>query len=233
MRAMEALCRELLLDRDYARVRDQYCTLSIELNMAGKIAPAFRPIMKPGAEYGDGIYHQVNRDQLVIDLHWCHAKKMVLSPNDPMYQGLFSHPAEFPFDLAYSLACERHKPGYRATEALCLTTMQQCQMLKLRGPALLERQAALHKGWRATGGTSVSKIATAKRQLAQWVERDKRMAQYRKSYETLWLASELLDPGAKPAQIAALSALMMGEDVLDRRTIGDKLKTLKKNVSMS
>jgi hypothetical protein len=189
--------------------------------------------LKPCAERGDEVHHQINRDQVVIDLHWCHLTKMRLIPYDASFISLFSDPTDFPFDLAYLLASKTNSNCYRAAEALCLTTLQQCQLLKLRGPELVARRKELDKGWRATKGASVSKIAAAKRQLTQWAERDSRMDKFLKSHEMLWLARELLEPGAKLTQIATLHGLMLGETALDKRTIGGKLEKLDKNVCMS
>lgn len=230
---MKALCRELLMHKDYPVIRNEYCRLSIRLNLIGKLAPAFRPVLKSGAVWGDmTIHNQVHRDQVVIDLHWCHATKMGLSPTEPNHQVLFEDPLAFPFENAYVLASKKWKSVYRASEALCLTTMQQCQLLKLRGPDVDARQDALERGWRASGGKEVSKIAAAKRQIGQWAECDKRIASSRDHYEKLWLARELLEPGAKAAQIATLHALMVGSEELDRKTITGKLQNLDKHVKL-
>ena len=230
---MTALCRELLIHKDYPRIRNEYCRLSIRLNLVGKLAPAFRPVLKSGAKWGDmTIHHQIHRDQVVIDLHWCHATKMGLSPTEPNHQALYADPLVFPFNNAYALAGKRMKSVYRASEALCLTTMQQCQLLKLRGPDVLARQDALENGWRVSAGKKVSKIAAAKKLIGEWVERDKRIASRRVHYEQLWLARELLEPGAKAAQIGALLALMVREVELDRRTIFGQLKQLDNHVTL-
>lgn len=230
---MKALCRDVLLHKDYLRIRNEYCRLSIKLNFIGKLAPAFRPVLKSGGVWGDKqIHHQVHRDQVVIDLHWCHTTKMGFSPTDPNHLALFDDPTVFPFDRAYAVAGKKLTSKYRAAQALCLTTLQQCQLLKLREAALVSRQLALEKGWCASGGKSASKIAAAKRQISQWAERDKRIASSRDHYEKLWLARELLEPGAKAAQIGALHALMVGSEELDRKTITGKLQNLDKHVKL-
>lgn len=230
---MKALCRDVLLHKDYLRIRNQYCGLSIKLNFIGKLAPAFRPVLKSGGVWGDKkLHYQVLRDQVVIDLHWCHATKMGFSTTDPNHQALFDDPAVFPFERAYLVACISRTSKYRAAQALCLTTLQQCQLLRLREEALNSRQEALDKGWYESKGKRVSKIAAIKRQISQWAERDKRIASSRDHYEKLWLARELLEPGAKAAQIATLHALMVGSEELDRKTITGKLQNLDKHVKL-
>lgn len=231
MAKMKTLCRDLLIHKNYPRIRNEYCRLSISLNLIGKLAPAFRPVLKSGAEYNHRtIHHQVHRDQLVIDLHWCHANKMKFSSTDPNHQVLFDDPAVFPFDWAYVVAGKNLTSKYRAAQALCLTTLQQCQLLKLREATLVSRQKALYQGWLESDGKTVSKIAAANRQIGQWAERDKRIASSRDHYEKLWLARELLEPDAKAAQIGALHALMVGGVELNRRTIFGQLKQLDKYI---
>lgn len=231
LRAMNDLCRELLVHQDYGRVRTQYCHLAIRLNLIGKLAPRYRPHLRAGA-WGNVIHKVVHRDQLMIDLHWCHATKMPLMPIDPGHAALFGDNADFHFDLAWMLAGKKWKSGYRAVEVLCLTTPQQCQMQTLHGPEFAERLKSLTVGWWASKGKSVSKIAMVKLAFSQWSERDKRVLPQRDSYEKLWLARELLGPGATHQQIAELHALMMGSEVKDRTTIRGKLKSLDAQVAL-
>lgn len=230
LRGLADLCREIQVHKDYPRVRADYCSLSIQLNELGRLAPAYRPLIKTGAGWKSAMNMVLHRDQVVIDLHWCYARQMAISASDSAHQALFELSAEFPFDLAWAISGKKWRGGYRAAEALCLTTFQQCQLLKLRGPEVAERAAALEIGWKESGGKSVSKIAAVKKQIGQWAERDKRIVSQRGCYEQLWLARELLGPSCSSAQVAELHALMVGGDVQDRATIRDKLKSLDKQL---
>lgn len=225
--AMVSLCQSLLIHKDYASVRDEYCRLSIQLNVLGKLAPGFRPILKPGAPHRSEVHNIVNRDQIVIDLHWCHATGMSLSPKDPTHQSLFSDNEHFNFELAWILACKRWTVEFRATEAMCLTIFQQAQMQALRGAEVAARLTGAGEGWRSSSGKKASRLSTLKRRIGEWAERDKRIAKERDSYEKLWLAREALGR-AKPNNqlIAELHALMMGSEQQDRGSIRDKLKSL-------
>ena len=233
LREMTELCRQLRMHNDYVRVREDYCNISIRLNLIGKLAPAYRPLLKSGAAWGDAVHTVIHRDQVIIDLHWCHATKMPLMPLNQDHVALLGDNADFAFDRAWALSCKKWRSEYRALEALCLTTFQQCQMLTLHGPDLAARLKGLGAGWRDSGGSSVSKIATVKRLISQWAERDKRIWSQRDFYEKLWLAREALGPKTSKQQIAELHAMMMGGEMQDRATIRDKLKSLDKHVPVA
>lgn len=231
--AMHELCRQLLKDKDYAKVRDDYCHLSIRLNLIGKLAPAFRPQLKPGATLNSPVYHQINRDQVVIDLHWCHATRMPLMPKDIGHAALLCEATDFSFDSSWTLASMKWKKTYRAAEAMCLTSFQQCQMLVLRGTELEARIKSLDSGWRASKGKSTSKIAMATKKIAEWADRDERILNRRDDYLKLWLARELLGRSSTPQQLAKLHALMTNSEVKDRKTIRERLQRLDKHVELT
>lgn len=233
LRAMTELCQQLLMHKDYARVRGAYCHNSIRLNLVGRLAPGWRPQLKSGEKWGAAIHKVIHRDQVVIDLHWCHATKMPMTPNEPDHLALLGEGVEFQFDLAWMLAGKVWKSEFRAAEALCLTTFQQCQLLKLRGPEVAAFLKGVGAGWYVSGGKSVSKIAAVKREIGQWAERNKRIQPQRDSYGKLWLAREVLGRDTPKQQIAELHALMMGGEVQDRASIRDKLKSLDKNVRIT
>lgn len=230
---MADLCAQLLTHNDYLRVRDEYCHLSLRLNLIGKLAPAYRPTLKAGAVMNSEVYQLINRDQIVIDLHWCHATKMVLMPQEATHAALFREDVDFCFDVAWVIALKKWKKGYRAVEALCLTTLQQCQMLTLRSPELEALSKSLGSGWRESKGASAGKLATVKRLVCQWAECDKRIAPRRDEYTKLWVARELLGRETSNQQIALLHAFMVGGEVKDRTSIRDMLKSLDKHVPLT
>lgn len=232
LRELTELCRKMLDHKDYARVRADYCRLSIQLNVLGQLAPAYRPKIKTGAPRNDKVHMVLHRDQIVIDLHWIYAKKMPISPSDIAHSSLFEHSDGFPFAHAWALSGKKWRAEYRAEEALCLTTLQQCQMLTLHGSQHVARAKAVFVGARSSSGRSASRMAIAKRLIGQWAERDKRINSQRCYYEHLWLARELLGPGASNSLIAELHALMTGGCVQDRTTIRDKLESLDRRLTM-
>jgi hypothetical protein len=233
LKAMTDLCQQQLTHKNYLRVRDDYCRHSIALNLIGKLAPGWRPKLKAGAAFGKTIHNVIHRDQVVIDLHWCHATNMPLMAQDADHVALFSDSEGFDFELAWELAGKKWKGTYRAAEALCLTTLQQCQTLTLVGPELKARLDDIDSGWRKSEGRTASKMATIKRQISQWAERDKRISPRHADYEKLWLARELLGRDTSKQLIAELHALMVGAPVKDRTTIRDMLKSLNKHITVT
>jgi hypothetical protein len=85
-----------------------------------------------------------------------------------------SEDAAFSVDVAWAITGEIWTKGYRAGEALCLTTFQQCQLITLHDPEVHATLDEILKGWLKSGGKSVSRIAAVKRQLSQWSEKDTR-----------------------------------------------------------
>jgi hypothetical protein len=228
--SMKALCIRLAAHKDYLVERDDYCHLAIRINLSGKLAPAFRPELKSGAAWGNSIHKLIQRDQVVIDLHWCNATKMPLRGLEPGIQQMFDHDQPFPFDVAWTFASKNWTNAYRSTSVLSLTLFQQCQLLKLRGSEFEAVFKGLSSGWHDSGGKSVSKIAVVKCQIAKWAERDKRIQPQRESYEKLWLAREALGHTASKQLIAELHAFMVGTEIQDRTSIRDQLKSLDKQL---
>lgn len=228
--ALTGLCRDLQKHKSYRAVRARYCQISLRMNMEGKYAPAFRPRPRGEAPKGDPVHMLVFRDQLVIDYHWCHATRMFMSPSDVGHAHVLDLQADFDLIAAWLLTGANQTPKFRATEAMCLTRMQQCQTMRLHGPELEARLVAISGEYRRSGGKSRSELAKAKTAIGEWIERDPRMRKHQTSYERLWLARELLGPGASPSLIANLHALMEGEQPLDRKTMAGKLNRLYRNV---
>lgn len=231
LRELELLANQLALGCEYALVRRRYCELSVLLNLMGKIAPAFRPRMSSSGRKSDPNSMVMHRDRLVIDYHWCHASKMKLTPRDPLHGAILDREQKFSFDAAWELSGKKWTKGYRAAEALSLTRMQQCQTMTIHGPELTEVLKGIDSGWRESGGKATSKLAMAKREIAQWAELDRRIQSEREKYELLWRVREMLGRSA-PAQLTAeLYALATGGPVLDRASVRDRLKRLDKYVS--
>ena len=229
---MTELCNQLRRHRDYARVRDDYCRLSIRLNAMGRLAPAYRPELNAGAPWGNDIYKVIHRDQIVIDLHWCHQTQMQLRPLEGAHRSLLVDTPIFQFDRAFELAIKKWRSGYRADEALCMTRFQQCQLLKLHGGEVTDILEGIRSGWRDSAGKKTSKAATVRCMVSAWAERDARIATQRDYYEKLWLARELLGHDESKQKLAELHALMMGAQVQNRTTIRDRLNRLDKHVKI-
>jgi hypothetical protein len=225
-----ALMAELRIHGDYARIRDRYCQLSIQINIEGLLAPAFRTPPKPGAKRNDPVFKQIHRDQLVIDCHWLQSQDLMVKPRDLEFCPMFNKSGPFPFDLAWKFANKVWKKEHRAEEALSLTTFQQCQLATLRGPTVAERFDLALNGVRTPAGRSPAKVALVKKGLAEWCERNVRIVPLYEDYKSLWLARELLDKGASNCQIGKLHGLICGRPPLSDATISGKIKTMEKQL---
>jgi hypothetical protein len=232
MLEMEAISRELLTHKDYGQVRARYCLLSIRMNLEGRQAPRFRLKLISGAKRMDPIHMVMHRDRVVIDYHWCHSTKMVISANEAAHTALFDA-QDFDFAAAWRLSAKKWTLAFRAAEALCLTRFQQSQTMTLHDHELVKLLKDFGSGWRASAGKSTSKLASVKRQINQWAERDQRIVDERHSYESLWIVREMLGPGASNSEIATLHALAVGGSVRDRASIRDRLKRLENNLRAS
>lgn len=228
---LKSLSKQIQAGSDYSELRLDFCIQSIRMNLEGRIAPAYRPAAKRAGAFNDPIYHLIHRDQQVIDLHWCHATEMMLLPSESRYADILEDRGCFDFDAAWGVSGRKWKKDFRATEALCLTVFQQCQLVALRSDELTSRERELDEGRRGPGGAGRSKRAIAKRCIAEWVESDKRIASQRHDYEWLWLARELLTPRCSMKSIAELHALMCGRTPLEPKTVRDKLKKLDQRLS--
>ncbi|NIC43383.1 hypothetical protein [Aquabacterium sp. A08] len=231
-RELHLIAQELACHKDYRRVRAAYCEQSLLLNQVGRLAPAYRPALVSGAPHNDPVHQLIHRDQVVIDLHWCFATQMSLSPTEAAHVALFADPSRFNLEAAWAISGKKWRKGFRSDQALSLTILQQCQLLAIRGAGLQATCKSLGDGWRASGGKEAGRFARFKRALGEWCERDPRMLEHRRSYEMLWFARELLGSSATPIQIAKLHALMLGEAELGRVTVRDKLKKLDRHVPM-
>lgn len=224
--SLSQLSLELSLHGDYDRVRDEYCHLSIRLNLIGKIAPAYRQQLKSGQKGGHPSHMAIHRDQLVIDSHWLQTTGVPALPEDRAYRPLFDPATGFPFDLAWLFANKKWKATYRADEALNLTTFQQHQLAKLHNQDIADRRTAILTSKRSPGSRSASPISIVRSKVNKWAEKDPRIQPMRDEYVHLWRARELLGHDAPMDSVAKLHALMTGTAAISRKTVTDKLKRL-------
>lgn len=228
---LDALLAELRKHGDYRAVRENYCQLSISLNLRGALAPAFRPQPKTGKRKGDSVFFEIHRDQMVIDCHWLQRKGASIKARDAEFRPMFNSAKPFPFDLAWVFAVKKWTGVHRADEALSLTPFQQCQLVTMRGKLVAGRFDAALDGVRNSGGRVPAKIAAVRQALNVWGERDRRVLPHRDAYENLWLAREVLGSGEPIRLIADLFALMTGESMRDDKTIRSKLEKMDRAIS--
>ena len=223
---LSSISDEFRAHGDYHRIRNDYCQISILLNLEGLWAPAFRSRLKPKAARGNSVYMEIHRDQVVIDCHWLHSMKERVKARDEEFRPLFDHNHEFPFTVAWDFSNKPWKREHRAGMALPLTARQQCQLETLREKFVRDRFESALGGGMKTRGRTPPKISALRQQLGAWGERNKNIIRHLDDYEHLWLARELLGTEGTVRQISELYALIAGIPQKDDKTVSGKLKTL-------
>lgn len=215
------LTDELAKHGDYSRVRDEYCQLSIQLNLQGQLAPAFRPMLVTGRKYGDSVFNAIHRDQLVIDCHWLQVTKQFfkIRDKDVEFARMFKPAASFPFDLAWEFAKKKWTSNHRVNDMLRLTPFQQCQLVTLRGDEMQARIQQVEHGTRKDGRFIPSPLSAFEQGLSAWCERDVRIHKHREGYLAVWKARMFLGVKASVRQVGELAAMMLGEAPKDDKTI--------------
>ena len=230
---MSKLIAEWREHKNYMLIREEYCALSIAMNHEGLQAPAFRPaltipFLKKDQQESDKTLH---KDRVVIDCHWLHCRGEHITPRDDQYKPLFNLAEPFLFTLASLFASENWTNKHRAEEALILIDWQQSQLMAMVGEIVCERRKTALDGIGKGDNRKPPKITLVKRTLGEWSRRDKRIIQHIKTYESLWLARELLGASASMNDIALLGALIAGVPPSSERVARDKLKRLDARIS--
>lgn len=230
--ALTALMATLRKSGDYQSIRDEYCRLSIEINSFCLLAPAGRPPVNTGKKWGNNVFKEIHRDQLVIDCHWLHATKQRVNINakDIEFAALFDHSADFPFELAWEFATKEWKATHRVVTMLRLTPFQQYQLLKLHDANVRSVIDFLEKPRRESSGAKPAPIDCFEQQLNAWCERDPRVAPYRAGYLAVWKSRQFLGSAASVSQIGKLAAYMLGESPKDDKTIRSREEKIGRHI---
>lgn len=217
----EELMAELRRHGDYQRCREEYCQLSILLNLQGLMAPAFRPAPVTGKKFGDPVFKAIHRDQIVIDCHWLQVTKQFVKvrAKDIEFAPMFKVAKPFPFDLAWQFANKVWKANHRVVDMLRLTEFQQCQLAALRSDVVKKRVEGIENGSRKDGVFIPAPLSIFEQGLNAWCERDRRILKHREGYEAAWKARSFLGEAASVRLVGALAAMMLGEEPKDDKTI--------------
>jgi hypothetical protein len=216
----------------YLFSRKAYCALSIELNFRGLIAPAFRPsptIPKSVKKYSD-THRAIQRDRLVIDCHWLHARGESVYLSESKWKGILNMSKDFSFERVSEFASQKIRNEYRATAIMGLTTRQQLQMLALRSEEVQELYANLYKSIREPGKKrQPPKLELIEMAINQWCEADLRVVPNRPQYVALAKAIELMGKSS-PTQLGELMGLILGVPPLAESTVRQKMIKLRKAI---
>lgn len=211
---------------NYLNIRKEYCELSILINQRCLWAPGFRPeLMIPWKKSERTASHTlIQRDRIVIDCHWLHAKGHKIRP-ERQWRPLFNLDTSFPFGLCDDFACRNVKGAYRGALILGLTARQQLQTRSLRSEEVSARIEVLTKRSRIDGKMVGSPFDLIKACVDRWCEVDPRIGKDREKYLAHAQAKMLLANDSPTwKEVAALGGLIQGARPLGEKTVSDFLK---------
>ncbi len=214
---------------DYSGIRTRYCEVSIELNIRGLWAPAFRPSITIPlmAKKRQESHMLVHRDRLMIDCHWIHSKKMDVYP-EQYWRPLFKGPP-FRTDLAEEFATREAASDYRTETILGLTTLQQLQLKALRGAEVAAHKKAIVKHERDKDGRLVTpRLRAITAVINRWCEVQPKIRAQRSKFIAHAEARLLLEAVVTPTwrEVAELGGLIQGVKPLGDKTVSDFMKNL-------
>lgn len=236
VKKLRELASDITSHSAYDSVRQEWCALHLQANTVGLWAPAFRPWPKlpqrPREQCTDDD-HAFQRDKLVIDAHWLHARNEVViidAMRAPMWGRLFELGAPFDFEIAEKFAQQVWSDDFRASVVLTLTAFQQSQMCAMRTKGHKEHMASFGKvTYDADRKRVQSPNEIVLRALAEWRERQPNLGDLRR-LSARAEARYYLGPSASGAQIAKLAAMILAEPPQSGRTVVKSLEGLDKRL---
>ncbi len=224
--ALEALTKVFNATKDYGRVRDEFCSISLALNEQGLWAPSYRPQprLSPFAKKTP-VNLMLHKDHLIIDAHWLWSKQSTAMFSGK-YDRLLGSAKTFDFELACEYAGEEWTSDYRAGEHFCLPSEVQWQLCTTRSKMHIEQYHALVDGVHSGKARTPARICAVKRTVATWARINHRIRGEEQAYTDLWLSREMLGIKAAAKEIAELAGFMRGHVPLDASTVRNKLKGL-------
>ncbi len=224
--ALEALTKVFNVTKDYGRVRDEFCSISLALNEQGLWAPSYRsqPRLSPFAKKTPANL-MLHKDHLIIDAHWLWSKQSTAMFSGK-YERLLDSAMSFDFDKASEYAAEDWTSDYRAGEHLCLPSEVQWQLCTTKSKGHIEQYRALVDGTHSGKARTPARICAVKRTVATWARINHRVRGEEQAYTDLWLSREMLGVKAAAKEIAELAGFMRGRAPLDASTVRNKLKGL-------
>jgi len=232
VKLLNKITTEYLEEADYYSIRKKYIAISMALNEKGLLAPAFRhqprlPFMNVKRTLTET---QLLVDQIVIDCHWLHCRKVFVKPDKVNLYELFDLNSKFDASaVSIKLGARVWKRDFRAIDMLALSDPMQHQLLILSSTNIHDKYKHIMKGYTKKAGLRVKPtIIPIRRAICAWAEERHQIRGQQEIYEALWIARELLGRSAKPGTLGKMAGIMIGVPPLDSKTVSGKYVSLDK-----
>jgi hypothetical protein len=230
--ALQNMTAEFNASKNYGRVREQFCAVSIALNKQRLWAPRFRPQPKVNpVTKRDPITQALHKDHLVIDAHWLWANNH-RAAFASKYERLLESTQPFDFALAAKYAQEKWTSDFRA-EHLGLASQIQWQLCTTKSKLHADSHRVLVDGDRPGKTRTPASISRIKKAIATWAYSSHPIRGQELAYANLWLAREMLGTTGTLNDIAILAGLIGGHAPLDASTARNKLKGLDRRLVLA
>ncbi len=151
----------------YPDYREEYCRLSILLNKVRLLAPGFRPY--PVNLYGNSgleVQNLIQRDRIIIDLHWLHERGECVIPHEAIWAPIFDTTKPFDFQKAEQFAQRNYPDEVRTNEILSIPPRLQFQLRAMQGKDIKQRIKDYSASRRKRGSPDSGKISEEAIELA-------------------------------------------------------------------
>lgn len=217
----------------YPNYREEYCRLSILLNKVRLWAPGFRSY--PVNLYGNSgleVQNLIQRDRIIIDLHWLHERGECLIPNESTWASLFDASKPFNFEKAEQFAQRPYTDDVRANEILSIPPRLQLQLRAMREKEIEQRIKDYSTSRRQRGSAESSRIsqeAIDLKAINHWADKKPVIRKHVEKHKANAKAQALMSSSLYSfSDMCELSAVMRGEKPEDLKNFKANLASFNK-----
>ncbi len=217
----------------YTDHRREYCRLSILLNEAQLLAPGFRPYpVNLFGNSGFDVQNLIQRDRIIIDLHWLHERGECLIPNEATWAPLFDVSKSFDFEKAEQFAQRPYTDDVRANEILSIPPRLQFQLRAMREKEIEQRIKDYSTSRRQRGSAEsgrISQEAIDLKAINHWGDKKPVIRKHVEKHKANAKAQALMSSSLYSfSDMCELSAVMRGEKPEDLKNFKANLASFNK-----
>jgi hypothetical protein len=229
VKALSAVVDQIKTPLNYPAHQVEYMQLSIALNRAKLLAPGFRPY--PKNLYGKSelkVQNMIQRDRIMIDLHWLHERGEQILTHAPEWASLFNVSKPFDEEKAREFARYPYPDEIRTNEILSIPHRLQFQLRAMCGKDIQQRIKDYSASRRQRGSAvsgRISEEASDLKVINHWADKKPVIRKHINKHKANAKAQALMSLGPYSfSDMCELSALMRGEKPED-------LKNFKANLA--